>query len=153
MYHCMMCILPSLSCVSHPVTDDYMGFSLFSWSHHRKLESWTSWCQFCQFSLISLSWLQNFHPYFSGVCHWHLSQSQYYSNGPVTQIPQCKSPISHNAPFVTEMCTCVHISVTKWCIVGYMPDALWDLWDGSIPMEHSWRICVKSGYQTTTKHK
>ena len=47
---------------------------------------------------------------------------------------------SHNAPvpyptmhhFVTEMCTCVHISVTKWCIVGYLTDALWDLWDGSI---------------------
>ena len=33
---------------------------------------------------------------------------------------------------VTEMCTCVHISVTKWCIVGYLSDALWDLWDGSI---------------------
>ena len=35
---------------------------------------------------------------------------------------------SHNAPvpyptlqyFATEMCTCVHISVTKWCIVGYL---------------------------------
>ena len=34
--------------------------------------------------------------------------------------------------FVTEMCTCVHISVTKWCIVGYLSDAFWDLWDGSI---------------------
>ena len=33
--------------------------------------------------------------------------------------------------FVTEMCTRVHISVTKWCIVGYLPDAWWDLWDGS----------------------
>ena len=32
--------------------------------------------------------------------------------------------------FVTEMCTCVHISVTKWCIVGYFSDALWDLWNG-----------------------
>ena len=47
---------------------------------------------------------------------------------------------SHNAPvlyptvhnFVTEMCTCVHISVTQWCIVGYLSDALWDLWDGAI---------------------
>ena len=46
---------------------------------------------------------------------------------------------SHNAPvpyptihhFVTEMCTRVHISVTKRCIVGYFSDALWDLWDGS----------------------
>ena len=46
---------------------------------------------------------------------------------------------SHNAPipyliihqFVTEMCTCVHISVTKWCIVVHLFNALWDLWDGS----------------------
>ena len=45
---------------------------------------------------------------------------------------------SHNAPvlyptmhfFVTEMCTCVLISVTTWCIVGCLCDALWDLWDG-----------------------
>ena len=41
---------------------------------------------------------------------------------------------SHNAPvpyptmhhFVTEMCTRVHISVTIWCIVGYLSDALPD---------------------------
>ena len=47
---------------------------------------------------------------------------------------------SHNAPvsyhkmhhFVTENCTHVHISVTKWHIVGYLPDALWDLWDASV---------------------
>ena len=47
---------------------------------------------------------------------------------------------SHNAlvsyptiyHFVTEMCTYVHISVTKWCIVVYLSDALWDLWDWSI---------------------
>ena len=47
---------------------------------------------------------------------------------------------SHNAPIpnptmhhvVTEVCTCVHISVTKWCIVGFLSDALWVLWDGSI---------------------
>ena len=29
--------------------------------------------------------------------------------------------------FVTEMCTHVHISVTKWCIVGYGTGASWDL--------------------------
>ena len=34
--------------------------------------------------------------------------------------------------FVTEMCTHVHISVTKCCIMGYGRDAFWDLWDGSI---------------------
>ena len=36
-----------------------------------------------------------------------------------SQSPQHASPISHIAPFVTEMCTCVHISVTKRCIMGY----------------------------------
>ena len=35
--------------------------------------------------------------------------------------------VSHNAPFVTEMCTHVYIFVTKWCIVGHMTDASWDL--------------------------
>ena len=46
---------------------------------------------------------------------------------------------SHNAVpyptvhhFVTEMCTCVHFSATKWYIVGYLSDALWDLWDRSL---------------------
>ena len=34
--------------------------------------------------------------------------------------------------FVTEKCTHVHISVTKWCIVGYGTDAFWNLWDGSM---------------------
>ena len=36
---------------------------------------------------------------------------------------------SHNSQrhhFVTEMCTHVHISVTKWCIVGCLWNALWD---------------------------
>ena len=42
---------------------------------------------------------------------------------------------SHNASdkyptmhyFATELCTHVHISVTKWCIMGYGTFALWDL--------------------------
>ena len=46
-------------------------------------------------------------------------------NRPISQIPQCIKQLSHNAPF----CNIVHISVTKWCIVGYGTDALWDLWD------------------------
>ena len=41
----------------------------------------------------------------------------------------------HNAPvsyaamhhFITEMCTCVDISGTQWCIVGYLPNELRDL--------------------------
>ena len=51
------------------------------------------------------------------------------ANRLISQIPQCISPISHNATLCNRN---VHISVTKWCIVGYFSDALWDLWDGSI---------------------
>ena len=40
--------------------------------------------------------------------------------------------ISHNAPFCTEMCTRMHIFVTKWCIVGSGTGALWDLWDSRV---------------------
>ena len=36
-----------------------------------------------------------------------------------------KYPTMHY--LVTEMCTHVHISVTKWCIVGYATVALWHL--------------------------
>ena len=47
---------------------------------------------------------------------------------------------SHNA---------VHISVTKWCIVGYLFNALWDLWDGSVHVvsrRHE-RVIMVSGNQ------
>ena len=41
---------------------------------------------------------------------------------------------SHNAPLpyptMHHFATEIHISVTKWCIVGYLPDALLDLRDG-----------------------
>ena len=71
---------------------------------------------------------------------------------------------SQNAPvpypimqhFVTEMCTCVHISVTKCCIVGYLSDALWDLWDGSIVISY-WKVLANtrhvSLYSSTTHVK
>ena len=46
-----------------------------------------------------------------------------YNNRLIAQIPQCTSPISYDTPgFVTEMCT-----FTKWCFVGYLSDASWDL--------------------------
>ena len=44
-----------------------------------------------------------------------------------------KYPTMHH--FITEMCTHVHISVIKCCIVGYGTDAFWDLWDRSIDTE------------------
>ena len=44
-------------------------------------------------------------------------------NRPISQISQCiKYPTMHH--FVTEMCTCLHISVTKWFIVVYRTSAL-----------------------------
>ena len=54
---------------------------------------------------------------------------------------------SHNASdkydptmqhFVTEMCTHVHISATKCCIVGYETGALWDLCNRSIEILQSY---------------
>ena len=48
----------------------------------------------------------------------------YHCKSPISQIPQCASPISHNASFCNRN---VHISVTKWCIVGYRTGAPWDL--------------------------
>ena len=53
-------------------------------------------------------------------------------NKTVAQIPQCTIPISHNTSFCNRMNTCVHISIMKWCIVGYLSNVLWDLWVGSI---------------------
>ena len=44
-------------------------------------------------------------------------------NWPISQIPQCTWPISHNAPFRTEMCTFlfwkVHCGIWNSCIVGF----------------------------------
>ena len=50
-------------------------------------------------------------------------------NRPISQIPLYTSPIPHNAPICNKN---VHISVTQWCIAGYLSGALWDLWDGPI---------------------
>ena len=55
---------------------------------------------------------------------WEISYTAFILGKiPVAQIPQCNNPISHDTPFVTEMCTCVHISLTEWCTVGYLCDA------------------------------
>ena len=59
--------------------------------------------------------------------HWYavFTKIFYYieSNRPIPQIPQCTSPISHNAPFTTEMYTfmfwMVHCGTWDWCTVGF----------------------------------
>ena len=40
--------------------------------------------------------------------------------------------------FVTEMCTPVHISFTKWSIVGYLSNALWNGSTQLIFSQHCW---------------
>ena len=48
------------------------------------------------------------------------------------------------------MWKCVHISVTKSCIVGYCSDALWDLWDWSICSDYLKRVISGSLYVSGT---
>ena len=48
------------------------------------------------------------------------------------KIPEPIWQISHNAQFCNKMCTYVHISVTKWCTLGYEHGALWDLGNSTI---------------------
>ena len=79
-----------------------------------------------------LHWLQN---YLKSIPWWKLNSISMFARFDRNDQPSHKS---HNAlgrcpimrHIVTEMCTHVHISVTKWCIVGYLSNALWDLWDG-----------------------
>ena len=59
-----------------------------------------------------------------GICEMGLLDLLYkYHNAPVLY-PSI-------APFCNRN---VHISAIKCCIVVYMPDALWDLWDGSLKL-------------------
>ena len=80
----------------------------------------------------------------NGIIHYQVTMADCFSClfitfSPVTitaidllhKTPQCTS-LPTMLHFETEICTCVHISVTKWYIVGYWSDALWDMWDGSI---------------------
>ena len=49
----------------------------------------------------------------------------------------CKKSHNERCPYptmphiVTIMGTCVHICVAKWCIVGYLANAMGELWGGS----------------------
>ena len=67
---------------------------------------------------------------FQWALHW---VSFSLRNWSISEIPQYTCPYHTMHHFVTEMWTSVHISVAKWYIVGYLSNALWDLWDKSIP--------------------
>ena len=68
------------------------------------------------------------------ICCEYFAEKWPDHDKPLAQIPWCTSLVSHNAPFCNRN---VHLSVTKWCIIGYLSSALWDLWDGSI----GWQKC------------
>ena len=54
-------------------------------------------------------------------------------NKPISQTPQYLWQVSPNAPFYDiNVHIYVHISVTKWCILGYETVALWNLCNRSI---------------------
>ena len=62
--------------------------------------------------------------------------------------PECAPfPYPTMQHFVADMCTCVHISLTKCCIVGYLSNALRsDLWDGTIWYKHPHCLYVFLAY-------
>ena len=65
-----------------------------------------------------------------------LSETWYYIvPSHTSQSASDKCPIMHH--FVTKICTRVHISVAKMCIVGYGTDVLRDLPSGSISTQES----------------
>ena len=75
-------------------------------------------------------------------CSTEKGHQSRFPNPTTTQASWNKSHIDlllkfHNAPvphstmhhFVTEVCTCGYIFVTKWCIMDLVSNALWELWD------------------------
>ena len=81
------------------------------------------------FYLMTSSWAQRLSSVTS-TAFWNVSTENRKglvpSNRPVAQNPQWNSPISHNSPLSNWH---MHISVAKLCIVGYLSNALWDLWE------------------------
>ena len=65
-------------------------------------------------------------------------------NAPILQFPPCNFPYTTMHHFAIEICTFVLISVTKWCIVGHLPDASWGLWNWSIGLAFSrgWHLML-----------
>ena len=72
-----------------------------------------------------------------------------YNNKPVVQIPQCTSSIFCNRNVRT--CANFCYKIWNWCIVRYLFDSSWDLWDGFIlgPGESQWNVCSYHGKTRT----
>ena len=57
------------------------------------------------------------------MCRETITNHLLHFNRPISQIPQCTCPISHNAPYRTEICTFLfwmgHCGIWDRCIVGF----------------------------------
>ena len=107
---------------------DYSGYGHGQWEEalYSNTSHWLS--PHAGWSLHILEWLVWFFITPDTIDPFHKSHNASYIY-----------PTMHH--FVTEMCTHVHISVTKWCIVGYRTGALWDLRDGSICRRDVCKLC------------
>ena len=110
---------------------------------------WLFCCYCCCFiSTVCSVWQHRKHQHSALVNI--LENSPSLVNSPHGTATCCTNPTMHH--FVTEMCTHVHISVTKWCVVGYLSNVLCHLWDVSIvpiPIRQPWRISINESYKSS----
>ena len=77
------------------------------------------------FNLDDMIWLWSTFWSNSQMFWW---QTDLWVNRPVARISEYTSPKSHNVLFSNKnVCTCIHISTTKLCILIYSSNALWRL--------------------------
>ena len=87
----------------------------------------------CDEGYVHVQWMYlspGFYSYISAFLNmlWIPSWSMWLIIDLLHKCHNASVPYATMHHFVTEMCTHVHISVTKRCIVGYLSNALWDLW-------------------------
>ena len=102
-------------CWSFVLCLNVLKCSMVEYLHHRNLTLW--WFH---------SWSTHKTPTLSGRCYCEKGNRSSHK----TYNAFHKYPIMHH--FVIGMCTHVHISATKWCIVGHGTGALLDLLNRSI---------------------
>ena len=122
-------IFSILQCVKIELREDFwLNGLLDQYTLHSFLKITLQNCtKACHFSatIFTLLWHVN------NFSSWSLMWQQWT----IALILQCTCPISHNAPLWNRN---VHISVPKWCIVGYGTGALWDLWIWSFDVIQRW---------------
>ena len=110
-------------------------------SYNKSLTEKAMLCFICIPKMVLTLWVLDLQCYRS-LRHYHASQYHHYlqHQALINNHDIVSSHKSHNASeeypimhhFVTEICTHVHISVTKWGTVGCGTGALWNLCNRSI---------------------